>query len=63
YLRTVNSDMDFRWEQFVNTFFSRSAVPYWIAGFSVFLLLLVLIILLTNSIRKRRNRYHYKMKY
>jgi len=62
-LRTVNSDVDYHWERFVAAFLSRSALPYWIAATSVLTLLLVLILLLRNNIRKKKNRYNFKMKY
>jgi len=62
-VRTVNSDVNYRWERFIGTFFSRAALPYWIAGLSVSLLAIVLIILIRNNIRRKKNRYFYKMKY
>lgn len=60
--RTTARDIDYFMSRVRNTFFSARAVPFWIAGASVLMLLTVLIILARNAIKRKRRHFKYKWK-
>jgi len=63
YERDAAADIDFWLTRVNEIFFSSQAVPFWIAGISVSLLLMVLILLARNAIKRNKKDNKYKWKY
>lgn len=60
-LRSTATDIDYYMAWIQNVFFSASSIPYWVAAFCVFVLLIVLLNITKNSLKKKQNKY--KMKF
>jgi len=61
-IRTPARDIDHFLTRINEIFFSASAVPFWIAGVSVAILMTVLIILARKAIKRNKRNYKYKWK-
>jgi len=62
-LRTTARDIDHFLARIRNTFFTASAIPFWIAGAAVVLLATVLIIVAVKAKRRNKRNFKYKWKY
>ncbi|MCL2575222.1 MAG: hypothetical protein FWE33_02200 [Defluviitaleaceae bacterium] len=60
--RSTASDINYYTDWVISTFFSRSAVPYWIAAISVGALLTIAYFLLRNKIREKKKHQKYKFR-
>ena len=60
--RTTVRDIEYFMNRLRQIFFTSDAIPFWIAGVSVLILLAVLIILARNSIRRKRRNNRYKLR-
>ncbi|MCL2753752.1 MAG: hypothetical protein FWE44_06365 [Defluviitaleaceae bacterium] len=60
--RTTASDIDHHRTWFINFFFSRSSIPYWISAISVGGLLTIAGIILRNKAREKKKHQKYKFR-